>query len=336
MITKVKASTIEAIVDALCSSESITKAEIIQRARVSSSTVSKVISALLDSGLIVEQRACGSNGGTSASRLSLSNKIHTAVIDLSSPIYSFNIISGGRSRFRYTQPYDSSTDFAENLYSLLSRAISNARIAKGSRLCFCVLYSDNKSNCTTSAYLPGTCDKDIIDGAVYDVLKHTPYTYISKSQAISNAVRSNIIGRAEGYGGVSYLFIGSSISAFSVSNDEKLICPDIRNLIIDGNTTAERYLDRCITRNDFEHLLMATVNFIDTAFRAPTLIIESDTFNVDESNVKVLARHYASARLTLPTIYPVYSGGNEPDACVLSAARYTESAFFKAHLLRSK
>ena len=336
MITKVKAASIEAIVDALCSSESLTRAEIIQRANVSSSTATKVISALLDSGAIVEHRTYNSKNNALPSRLSLSDKIHTAVIDLSSPIYSFNVISGGRSQFRYIQSYDSSMDFAENLYSLLSRAISNARITKGARLCFCVLYSDAKTNYTTNAYLPGICDKEIIDGVVYDVLKHIPYIYISKSQAVSDAVRLNTVSRAEGYGGVSYLFIGSSISAFSVLNDGNLICPDISNLIIDGGTTAAGFLARCLTRDDFEHLLMTAVNFIDTAYRAQAIIIESDTFTLDESLVKVLARHYTSARLSLPTIYPVYSGGKEANTCILSAARRTEASLIKAQILHSK
>lgn len=333
MTTKIKDATIDAIVNALCSSKSLTRSEIAQRANVSPSTAAKVISLLLSSGAIVERCTYNSENNALPSRLSISDKIYTAVIDLSSPVYSFNVISGGEMKFRYTHAYDPNIDFRDNLYALLSRAIANARIIKGATLGFCILYSDARKDQPTKAYLPGICDKDIISGVVYDVLKRHPYTYIAKSQAVLDAARFNIISRAEGYGGVSYLFIGSSISAFSVLNDGKLVCPDIQNFIIGNGITVGNYIKNCVTRNDFEKLLATAVSFIDTAYGAQTLIIESDTFKIDEACVKMLARHYTAARLSLPTIYPVYSGEQETDICILSAARRTEATIVRSHIL---
>ena len=64
-------------------------------------------------------------------------------------------------------------------------------------------------------------------------------------------------------------------------------------------------------------------------------MLESDTFEIDAAVIKSLSHNLAASRLSLPIIYPLYSGGNDVGVCVLSAAKRTESNFVKS-LIRSE
>ena len=332
--TQVKPSTIDSIVDSICSAEFVSRSELAKSTNLSVSTVSKAVRVLLDTGAVVEKRAPHSkpdSKGAPESQIHLSNKICTAVLDLSSSVYSVNLICNGKSYFRYTHKYDAGLDFRDNLYELLSRAFLKIRLKDGVAMSVCALYSDTASfDRSIQAYLPGELDREIVDAILYDVCRRVTAEYISKSQAIRDAVKFNVISCADGLGGVSFLSIGSTLSAFHVFSEYATIRCKIQNLFIDNNITTGEYLKRCFTKDQFESLLLKAVNFIDSAFDASTLVLESDTFEIDATTIKYISRSFATAKLSLPIVYPLYSGGNDVGVCVLSAAKFTESNFVKS------
>lgn len=334
IVTQIKPNAINSIIELICSSESVSRAELVKTTNLSTSTVSKAVRAMLDTGAIVEKRAPHEKAdakGAPESRIHLSNKICTAVIDLSSSIYSVNLICNGKSYFRHTHKYDSSLDFRDNLYELLSRAFLKIRLKDGVAMSVCALYSDTEPlDRSTQVYLPNGLDREIVDETLYEVCRRITSEYVPKSHAIRDAVRFNVISRAGGLGGTSFLSIGSTLSAFYVSSDNATVSCKIQNLFIDNNTTAGEYVKRCFTKDQFESLLLKTVNFIDAAFGASTLVLESDTFEIDATTIKSISRGLATAKLTLPMIYPHYSGGNDVGACVLAAAKLTESKFVRS------
>ena len=332
--TQIRSSAIDSIVESICAAESISRSELVSTTNLSTSTVSKAVKALLDTGAVVKKRASQRKPdakGAPESHVCLSNKICTAVLDLSSSVYSVNLICNGKSYLRYTHKYDPGFDFRDNLYECISRAFMKIRLKDGVAMNVCALYADSTSvDRGVQAYLPGELDREIIDATLYDVCRRTTTECVSKGQAMRDAVSFNVISRAGGLGGVSFLSIGSTLSAFYISPDQAVINCKIQNLIIDNNVTADEYVRRCFTRDQFELLLLKSVNFIDAAFGAGTLVLESDTFEIDAATIKSISRSFAAAKLSLPIIYPLYSGGNDVGVCVLSVAKRAESNFVKS------
>ena len=331
---QLRPTAMDSVIDSICSSESLSRFEIAEATKLSTSSVSKAIKALLETGAVVEKhtpRRSSSVKGASESRICLNNKICTAVIDLSSSTYSVNLICNGKSYLRHTHKYNSGLDFRENLYELLSRAFLKIRLKDGVAMSVCVLYADNISgDRNVQAYLPNELDKELIDATLYEVCRRVAAGYVSKSQAIRDAVTFNVISRAGGLGGVSFLSVGNTLSAFYVSCDQKTIACKIHNLLIDSNVTAGEYVNRCFTKDQFEHLLLKAINLIDAAFGASTIVLESDTFEINATTIKFISRSLAAAKLSLPIIHTFCPSGDDVGVCVLSAAKRTESNFVKS------
>ncbi len=337
---QVKQSTIDAVIDSFCAAESITRKELADSSDSSLNTVSKVVNALLDSGAIVERRNASNSSsakGATPLRLSLSNRICTTVIDFSSSVYSINLIHKEKSHLRYLHKYDATLDFSDNLYDFLSRGFSRIRLKEGVAMNICVLYADTADpNRIRQSYLPSEIDKDVINSALYDVCRRIPDLYISKSQAISDAVKFGVLSRASGLGGVSFLSLGDNLSAFSVSEYGVITKCKIQDLFIKDNITADEFMRRCFTKDQFDQLFEKTINFIDSAFSAGTIIIESDSFEIDAESIKSASRAFARSKLSFPMIHTVYSGGQDVGVSVLSAARRTESEFIKSLIIVEK
>ena len=339
---RLKQSTIESTIDALCSADSITRKHLADSIGASLNTVSKIVNALLDSGAVVERRGGEASNDTSAKgmaplRLSLSNRICTAVIDLSSSVYSVNLISKERLHVRYTHKYDATLDFRDNLYDFLSRGFSRIRLREGVAMNICVIYADiSDPSRFRQSYLPNETDKDIINGALYDICRRFPDLYIPKSQAISDAVKFGVIKQSSGFGGVSFLSLGDELSAFSVSGHDIVTPCRIHNLFIRGNITADEFIKNCFTNDQFDLLLEKAINFIDAAFGSETVIVESDSFEITAESIRSLSRSFARSRLTLPMIHTVSLFGETAGVTILSAARRTEAQFIKSLILNEK
>lgn len=331
---QLRPAAMDSVIDSICSAESLSRFEITEATSLGTSSVAKAVKALLETGAVVEKhtpRRGPSVKGAPESRICLSNKICTAVIDLSSSIYSVNLICNGKSYLRYAHKYNAGLDFRENLYELLSRAFLKIRLKDGVAMSVCVLYADNVSgDKNVQAYLPNELDKELVDATLYEVCRRVTTEYISKSQAIRDAVKFNVISRAGGLGGISFLSVGNTLSAFYVSGDQKPIACKIQNLFIDNNVTAGEYANRCFTKDQFEHLLLKAINLIDTAFGASTIVIESDTFEINATTIKFISRSFAAAKLSLPIIHTLCPSGDDVGVCVLSAAKRTESNFVKS------
>lgn len=335
--TSVKASTVEKIIDAICSTQPTTRAEIAERSGVGLTTVYRVTQALIDSGLVSDRVKTATDGMRKrpCGHLSVTRRLCTAVIDLSSPVYSIDLICGGERYFHSTHKYDSSVCFEDNLFSFLSRAFSKLRLKENYALQICVIHADYPAPSTASqTVLPTVFDKSIIDNAIYDVCKRIPQLYVSKSQAVASAVKYNVVGKADGFGGASYLHIGSVLFGFSVLPDGHVLSCKPAELIFDNNLTVGEIAQRCITKNDFKLLLEKTVNYINSTFGAQILIIESDSFEIDSLCIKELSRKYTTLHLPMPIVYPIHSGEEKPSVLTLAAARKSEAEFIKSHVLK--
>ena len=331
----VSQSVIDNVIDALCSQKTITRAILAEKCGISSATVSKGVRPLIESGTVIEKPLShdASLGKRACNHLSVSRRICTAVIDLSSPVFSFDIICGGETFFRYTLKYNSDISFDDNLYTLLSRSFGQIRLKDNFCLLVCVIYSDvQRYGATAHAYLPGLHDKEIIDGAVLDTCKQLPLLYIPKSQVVYGISKFNIVSHADGFGGVSYISLGSLNTGFYVNQDKVTSCK-LQDLIITDSVTLQEFIRSCMSRSDFELLFERSVNFIDSAYGAQTLIIETDLFKADISYVRALERKYASMRLTLPDIYPIHIGEDTPIILIFSAARQAEATFIKSYII---
>ena len=334
--TQIRPAAIYSVIESICAEGSINRSKLAEITGLSTSTVSKAVRVLLNTGAVTQkrtQRPEPNIKGAPESRVCLSSKICTAVLDLSSSIYSLNLICNGKLHLRYTHKYDPGLDFRDNVYEFISRAFLKIRLKEGVAMSVCVLYSDTASlDRNAQVYLPSEHDRELIDSTLYDVCRRVTSEYISKSQAIRDAVRFSVINSGGGLGGVSFLSIGSTLSAFYVSSDQTAITCKIQNLLIDNNVTAGEQIKRCVTNDQFRSLLVTAVNFIDAAFGASTLVLESDTFEIDAAAIKHISRSLAPARLSLPIVYPFYSGGNNAGICVQSAAKRTESNFVKSYI----
>ena len=176
----------------------------------------------------------------------------------------------------------------------------------------------------------------IINSLIFDVCKRIPSTYISKSQAVADAIKFNVINHAENLGGVSFLSIGSTLSAFHLSKSGDITQCKIQNLFIEDNLTAGKFAERCSSKDQLELLLTKSINFIDSAFNAGTLVIESDTSNIDSEMIRSIARTFAKAHLSLPILHAVCLDGNDAGISILSAAKRAESNFVKSLIVIDK
>ena len=329
----VSQSVIDKVIDAICSQKSVTRAIIAQKCDTSIATVSKIVRALVDSGTVAEKTLSHeeSLGKRACYHLSVSRKICNAVVDISSPVYSFDIICGGETFFRYSLKYNSDISFEDNLYALLSRSFGQIRLKDNFCLSVCIIYSDLQRYDAAHAYLPGMHDKELIDAVVYNTCKRIPLLYIPKSQVVRGVSKFNIVSHADGFGGVSYVSLGSINTGFSI-NDDKIYACRLQDLIVTEGITFREYARSCMSRSDFELLLERSVNFMDSAFGAQTLIIESDIFKIDASYIRAIERRFAAARLTLPDIYPIYVGDDATSILILSAARQAEAKLIRSYI----
>ena len=85
-----------------------------------------------------------------------------------------------------------------------------------------------------------------------------------------------------------------------------------------------------------EILLTKSINFIDSAFNAGTLVIESDTSNIDSEMIRSIARTFAKAHLSLPILHAVCLDENDAGISILSAAKRAESNFVKSLIVIDK
>lgn len=324
---------IDSIIDVICSQKVITRATIAEMCGVSIATVSKVARALIDSGTVIEKRLTHevTLSKRACNHLSVSRRVCTAVIDLSTSVYSFDIICGGETYFRHSLKYNSDVTFEDNLYTLLSRSFGQMRLKDNFSLSICIIYSDLQDRDNVHAYLPGMHDKEIINGAVFDICRQIPLLYIPKTRAAYGVSKFNIVSKADGFGGISYMSLGSVNSGFFVNGDRIISCR-LNDLIISDGITLRDFTRNYMSKSDFELLLERSVNFMDSAFGAQTLIIETDLFKADYSYVRSLERKFASMRLTLPDIYPIYVDDDVPSILILSAARQAEAKLIRSYI----
>lgn len=331
-----KRRTLDKIIDTFLGGED-TRKDISSACNVSLTSVSRVSDAMLSTGLIKES-FYSSNGERPITHLSLSESIKILVLDISSYVYTAYVTDHNYSCcFRYNYTYDPSSAFDDNLLTFISRC--KLKYAESSRTVYavCVLLPDeNFSQRSLSpypcAYIPSERDKDLIGSYVSVIWRHSDINYIKVSDAISSAMKYSSVKNAGCFGGTSYIFLGTKLSALHISQDGNATVCHAEGLIIDEGKTLTDMMSGGLTRRDFDTVIIRAANLLDCAFTTETLIIESDMYVFDDSDLHTLAKSFARIGRLTPFIV---SRKSDPPLRVEGAARATVAHLIKCSLIAS-
>lgn len=301
----IKSASLDRLVDAYLNQTAVTRINVAQKCRVSTSTSGKVASALVDCGF-AEQRLYADKGKRPALHLFIKEGLNVLVVDLSHSVYTMKIIDPyGKCLFMRDHVYDASMSYEDNLNVFLSRCGYQAKIAQKSFYAISVVFSDSQPFARAAlldldCYIPTMYDKDKTDRIIRSVFKRQAVTYVNLSDALLAAIKFGVVPSTNTSCGASYLFIGSQLDAFNVSFKGSIHC-DIGSLIIDSDTVASLARNR-VSSDTLEIILTRIVNMMQCAFASSSVVLDSDIYHLDEQMIRNVCRNCAKAGVLATTV----------------------------------
>lgn len=269
-------------------------------------TASKAANALIESGFMCEKLFSLDGKERPRLHLFLKDSVRILLIDFSSPRFRMNIVANDASIiFESTYNYDSSVTFNDNINIFLSRCGLSVKHSGYSFSAISVLYADTEQidrieNSFYRAQLPSIRQQSIISQAIYEILRKTPVTHFTVSDAICESIRYNVnnTGRLTG---ASYIFVGSRLISFHAHSDSsKTVCSPEKLLSNDEKFILQNpHLSR---KEDVDTIFVKLCEFMDAAFSPSAIILESDLYIPDEITAQRITRAFTLSGRNIPLI----------------------------------
>jgi hypothetical protein len=240
----------------------------------------------------------------------------------------------GKRHFAFSYQYDAGLCYEDNLNIFLSRGGYDAKVKQKSYYAIAVVFADHAqsyfaSQLNPSAYIPSAADTDKTNKIIGSIFKKH-VTYTTTSNSVRAAASFGIIPASSDYFGISYVFLGSYISAFNVSH-HGTVNADISSLIIDDRSLgaiAQRRMDD----ETISTILSRVVNVMHCAHGASSVVLDSDIYDFNADIVSQICRGFASAGVLAPTII---ASSDQSSIIQASAAKTALSKFIRTMIKAS-
>ena len=327
----VKRPMLDRSIDAFLSSSHPSRADVSRTCSTSLSTAGKVAAALIEGSFMSERLYARENEKKPCLHLSIKDELGVMVIDLSSERYTINILGGDLSSLFY-DAYSASDDVAlqDDLLTFLSRSGLRAKRSGARFNTICVLVSDESRN--TQRRTPVIKNSEKISSIISSVFGKFPVSFITVSEAISGAIKYDLIPNTDKFSGASYIFAGSRLFACHVFPDGKALFCNPDDLIIESGTTLGQQIYAISQRSMTDELAIRLTNFMSCAFGSQTVILESDRFSFTEEMLHRVAKAYAKADSLMPNII---AKSTLPQISVQGAAITAIAKLIKSYLVAS-
>lgn len=242
-LMSIKRESVKAIFSSVAEGSNISRSEISAKTGLSLMTVGKVVDALLELGVICQEKEKKNSAGRKAGLINLKNDIFMLIIDLTSPDFAISVVDiklGVIDKMIYS--YNPDFYFEENLLIFLK----NVKMYVERRF-------DPDRLIGTGVTLPGKYDAatdTILNSRIFELNNVKIKKIIEEAlsvnvtfieEDIKSAAISNIASLGgNGNGTLSYVYIGSdSVNAVTVVDGEILYgegghAGDIKGMLIDG------------------------------------------------------------------------------------------------------
>lgn len=303
---KMRTESLDRLIRAYLSGNAPSRTSVCENEEVCKFTASKVANALIESGFMCEKLFSLDGKERPRLHLFLRDSVRILLIDFSSPRFKMSIIANDSSViFESSYNYDSSITFDDNINIFLSRCGLSVKRSGYGFSAISVLYADQeqKSHIEVNphqACLPSIKQKDIISRAVYEILRKTPETHLTVSDAICEAMRYKVNG-IDVLKGASYIFVGSRLLAFhSHTDSSKTVCSPEKLLSNDEKHILEQ--PHLSSKEDIDMLFIKLCEFMDAAFSPSVVILESDIHTPDDITARKITRTFALSGKNIPLI----------------------------------
>ncbi len=324
--TDIKSELLGRLLVELCSGVSPTRKEVADGCSASLVTVGKAAKALTKSRLMIE-RKYSSDSSRPRSHISFSDELKILVIDLSSSIFTMKVCTvSGESSFTNRYIYCHQFSFEDNLNTFLSRLGMRALLSGETFSAVTVICPDRGED-----GIPALFDREAVRIALFSLFNNGIVNFMTVSESVAAAVGFNVVGNTLREG-VSYIFLGYHISSFYISPSKEVIICHNEKLIIDSKSSVKALIRSRPSKNEFDALLAALVNHMDSAFSAPLVIIESDICKPDEVTMRRISKLFAYAGVMPPMIK---NSLDAPSLSLLGALRQTAFEITSKYIIAS-
>ncbi len=316
IIINMRSESLDRLIRAYLSDNAPSRTSVCENTGVCKITASKVANALIESGFMCEKLFSLDGKERPRLHLFLRESVRILLIDFSSPRFKMSIISNDASiLFESSYNYDSSVTFDDNINIFLSRCGLTLKHSGHGFSAISVLYADQEhksfiESSTYQAHLPSIRQRDIISRAIYEILRKTPETHLTVSDAICEAMRFRARGN-DTLNGCSYIFVGSRLFAFhSYANGSRTVCSPEKLL---SDTEKQLFHQPHLTaKENTDDIFVKLCGFMDAAFSPSVVILESDIHTPDDTTARKIIRAFALSGRNTPLINARTSDSNDP------------------------
>ncbi len=306
-LMSIKRESVKAIFKSVAEGDNISRSEISAQTGLSLMTVGKVVDALLELGVVCQEKEKKTAAGRKAGLINLKNDSFMLIIDLTSIDFSMSIVDIKLSVVdKMIYSYNSDFYFEENLFIFLKnvriyleqRFDMNNLIGAGITVPGKYDADTDTLSCTRIAELSGVKIKQTIEGAL-----GVNVSFIEediKSAALSNI--NTVNGDEDGT--LSYVYIGNeTVNAVTIVDGEILYGADgnagyIKKMLVDGTKNYESVLEKATSLPSFVQATSIVLFNLAITLDPVKIIIECEKFKLDEkvlSELKNAMQGYAGA-----------------------------------------
>ena len=329
----VKSETLKHIISATLSCGDITREAVSRHASVSLSTAGKVLSALDECRFTELKYVRDNRVGPPSKSHAFSLDLSVMVLDFSSSLYTAYIVFGKAQRVILEEyRYNPSISFEDNVVVFLSNvALKNSKLDYSvSAICSVIADDPQRISYATdvdAAYIPRRSDMSTVNGYCARFFKIVPPLCLTKSEALTCAVRYNIFDLPVG-SDVSYVGISESVNAYHLPHSSHAIPCNIDRLMIDNSTILSAFTQKATTSGDMAYLITRCLNFMSCAYDTDAFLVEIDRAKFPDIEKRV-ELFFKSAELSVPRIHYIDS---EPPSAILGASFELFSALIASHI----
>ncbi len=324
--TDIKSELLGRLLAELCSGVSPTRKEVSDGCSASLVTVGKVAKALTKSRLMVE-RKYSLDSSRPRSHISFSDELKILVIDLSSSIFTMKVCTvSGEPFFFDKYIYCHEFSFEDNLNTFISRLGMRVKLSGENFSAVSVICPDRGEN-----GIPALFEYESASRTICSFFNKGIVNFMTVSRSVAAAVGFNVVGNTLREG-VSYIFLGYHISSFYISPSKEVTICHNEKLIIDSKISVKALIRSRPSKDEFDALLAALVNHMDSAFSAPLVIVESDVCTPDELTMRRISKLFAYAGVMPPIIK---SSLDMPSLSLLGALRQTAFDITSKYIIAS-
>ena len=330
---KIKPQSLDKLLSEYLSGHAPSRASVAKALGVSSVTSGKVMDALISAGFMCG-RIFSKNAERPATHLLFNDSSSVLVIDLSDSIYKMCVVNpSGKTLLTFSHIYDPEISFDDNLNIFISRNGLKLKQSKVKFATICVLYADDSRRSRLDfSVLPTISMSNYIDEVIYTILGKRGASHLTVSNAVSQAVKFNVVDIDPSSRGISYLFIGSSISSFHVYENGSVTLCSPEN-ILSRDELADINNIPLISKEKADALFVRLADFMDAAFSPAAILLSSDILSPDRETSDRICHKFALRGRTAPIIY---TRDSSFPLEYIGAARYALLSVVKQYITSTK